>query len=120
MQRATPIIGDAFGLVEQALWETFIPALFQGLGKGTSGRGATRLPTKQAGLAFLDPTKTAPENWTASYVITGHLVAELRGQEVFQMADHSSCLREGRAEVQKQSALLAEEALKETLAGGPV
>ena len=36
---------------------------------------------KQAGLAFPDPTKTAPENWMATCVITGQLVAVLRFQE---------------------------------------
>ena len=65
-----------------------MPALFQGLGEGTPGRRVTRLPVKQAGLDRPDPTKTALENWTASCVITGHLVAALRGQEEFRMADH--------------------------------
>ena len=41
MQRFTPGIGDAFGLVKEALWETFLPALFQGLEEGTLGRGVT-------------------------------------------------------------------------------
>ena len=55
-----------------------------------------------------------------SYVITGHLVAVLRGQEEFRTADHSTYLREGRAEVRKWSVLRVEEALTETLAGVPV
>ena len=62
LQWITPGIGYAFGPVEQALWETFIPALFQGLGDGTPGQGVTRLPVKQEGLALPDPTKTVPEN----------------------------------------------------------
>ena len=83
MQRATLGIGDAFGnafgQVEKALRETFVPALFEGLGDGVQERGVTRLPVKQAGLALPDPTQTAPDNWTASCVITGQLVAALRG-----------------------------------------
>ena len=78
MPRVTPDIGDAFSPVEEALRETFLPDLFQGLGEGVSGRGFTCLIVKQLGLALLDPTQTAPENWTESCVITGHLVAELR------------------------------------------
>ena len=66
MQRVTPGIGDAFRPVEKALWETFLPALFQGLRDGAPGRGFTRLPVKQAVLALPKPTKTAPENWTSS------------------------------------------------------
>ena len=34
MQRVTPGIGDAFVMVEEVLWETFLPALFQGLVEG--------------------------------------------------------------------------------------
>ena len=32
MQRVTTGIGDAFGPLEEALQETFLPDLFQGLG----------------------------------------------------------------------------------------
>ena len=81
MQRVTPDIWDAFILVETALWDTFVPALFQGVGEGTPGRGVTRLSLKQAVLDLVDPTNVAPKNWEVSYVITGHLVAALRGQE---------------------------------------
>ena len=70
LQRVTPVIKDAFGPVEQAVWEAFIMDLLQGLGEVTPGRGVICLPVKQAGLALPDPTKTAPENWTASCVIT--------------------------------------------------
>ena len=62
MPRVTPDIGDAFIPVEEALRETFLPDLFQGLGEGVSGRGFTCLTVKQLGLALLDPTQTAPEN----------------------------------------------------------
>ena len=78
MQRVTLDIRDAFGLVEQALRDAFFLALFQVLGEVTPGRGFTRLPLKQTGLALPDLTKTAPENWTAPYVITGHLVIVLK------------------------------------------
>ena len=37
VHQVTPNIGDAFGPVEQALQDAFIPALFQGLGEGTPG-----------------------------------------------------------------------------------
>ena len=80
MQWVTPGIGDAFVPVEKALRETFVPALLEGLGDGVPEIGFTCLPVKQAELALPDPTQTAPENWTASCVITGHIFAVLRGQ----------------------------------------
>ena len=94
--------------------------LFERLGEGAPGRGVTRLPAKQAGLSLPDPTLTAPENWTASCVITGHLVAALRGQVEFRTADHSAFIREGRTSVRKRNAQQADEALAATISGAPV
>ena len=34
LQQVTPGIGNAFGPVEKSLRETFVPALFEGLGNG--------------------------------------------------------------------------------------
>ena len=56
-----------------------MPGSFEGLREGMTERGVTRLLIKQAGLALPDPSHTAPDNWTASCVITGHLVTVLRG-----------------------------------------
>ena len=120
VQMVSPGIGDAFGLVEKELRETFVPAPFKGLGEGTPKQGVTRLPVKQAGLALPDPTLTDPENWTTSCVITGHLSASLRGQVEFRLADHLACLREGRTAVRRRSTQRAEEALVATIAGEPV
>ena len=120
MQRVTLGIDDPFGTVEKALWETFVSELFEGLGEGEPERGVTRLTVKQAGLALLDPTLIAPENWTASYVITGHLVASLRGQVEFRTADHLACCRESWAAVWRWNQQRADEAMATTIARSPV
>ena len=78
MQRVTPGIGNAFGTVEEEIATAFLPELFKGVGDGASGRAITRLPVNQAGLSLTDPTRTAPDNWQASCVITGHLDSALR------------------------------------------
>ena len=65
-----------------------MPALFEGLREGVPERGVTRLPVKQVGLALPNPSQTAPENWTASCVVTVHLVAALRVQVEFRTADN--------------------------------
>ena len=120
MQRVTPGVGDAFGPVEAALREIFVPALYEGLREGVTERGITRLPVKQAGLALPDPSQTAPENCTASCVITGHLVAALRGQVEFQTSDHSACLWEGGTDVRRWGQSRSEEALTVAMDGAPV
>ena len=115
MQRFTPGVGDAFGPMEVALKEIFVLALFQGLQEGVPEQWITRLPVKQAGLDLPDPSQTAPENWTASYVITGHLVVALRGQVDFRTADHSACLQEVQTAVRRQGQIRAEEYLTAAL-----
>ena len=62
VQRVTPGVGDSFGPAEDALKETFVPELFEGLREGMPERGVTRLPVKQAGLSLPDPSQTALEN----------------------------------------------------------
>ena len=113
-------MGAAFGPVEEALREVFVPALFRGLTEGLPTRENTRLPVKQAGLAIPDPVKTAPENWTASCVITGHLVAALRDQAAFRTVDHTACLRGGRLAVRHRGEQRVEAALTAALEGAPV
>ena len=120
MQRVTPGVGDAFGLVEEALKEIFVLALYEGLREGVLEQGITCLPVKQAGTALPDSTVTDPENWTASCVITGHLVAALRVQVEFQTADHSACFLEVRTAVRRRGQIRAEEALTAALEGVPV
>ena len=65
-----------------------MPALFEGLKEGMPEQGVTRLSVKQVGLVLPDHSQTDPDTWTASCVITGHLVAVLRGQVEFRTADH--------------------------------
>ena len=92
MQWVTPGIRDVFGPVEEEIATAFLPSLFE-------GRAITRVPVKQAWLALPDPTRTAPDNWQASCVITGNLVSALRGQVPLRTADHAACLQDGRAAV---------------------
>ena len=75
---------------------------------------------KHAVLDLLDLTKTAHENCTESFVITGHLVAALTGKEEFRTVDHSAYLQEGIEEVRKRRILRSEEDLADTLVGAPV
>ena len=64
MQLFIPGIEDAFVLVEQALQETFIPAVLQGLGEITPGRGVTRLFVNGGFFGF----RAAKNSWMAEKV----------------------------------------------------
>ena len=46
VKRITPSIGGAFGPVDKALQETFLPELFEEIGEGAPERGVTQLPVK--------------------------------------------------------------------------
>ena len=119
MQRVTPGIGDVFRPVEEEIKTAFIPELFQCVGYGAPRRAITRLTVKQAGLALPDPTRTAPDNWPASCVITGHLVSALRGQVTFRTVDHAACLWGGRVAVRRKSVVKAMASLEVTIFGSP-
>ena len=96
-----------------------MPALFEGVGAGILGRRFTCLPVKYVGLALSDPTLTPPNNWTASCVITVHLVAELRCLGEFRTENHTKYLREGIEGVHRRNARRSNKALVENLVFAP-
>ena len=99
MQRVTPGIGMVFQPVEDEMQDTLLPDLFQGDTHQVPERAITGIAVKQAGIALPEPTQTALNNWTASCVITGHLVASLRGTAEFRLGDHALLMGEGREEI---------------------
>ena len=99
MQHITPDIGTLFQPVEDELRDSFLPDLFKGATYQIPGRAVTGLPVKQARIALLGPTHTAGANWTASCVITGHLVAALHWKDEFRSGYHSLLMGEGRDEI---------------------
>ena len=102
MKRVTPDIGMEFQVVEDALRDIFLPDLFQGDTSHIPGREIYGLPVKQNGIALPYPTRTVGENWTASCVVTGHLVVDLRGTAKFRSDDHALLMREGREEIRRR------------------
>ena len=97
--------------MEEKLWDTFLPALFQGDTSQISGREITNLPVKQAGIALPKTIHTAGEKLTASCVITGHLAAVPHSTAEFRSVDHNLLMGEVREEILRQHAEAAETAL---------
>ena len=54
------------------------------------------MPVKQDTISLSKPTRTAGGNWTASCIITGHLVMALRRTAEFRSGDHTLLMEEGR------------------------
>ena len=71
-------------VLDDALRDIFLPALFQGDVSNIPSRVISDLPVKQVGIALPDPMQTAGENWVASCIITRHLVAVLRRTAKFR------------------------------------
>ena len=86
-------------MVEDALQEIFLQDFFQGATDQIPGRAITGLPVKQARIALPNPTWTAEEIWTASCVITGHLIVALRRTAESRSGNHALLMGEGREEI---------------------
>ena len=116
VQCVTPDIGMAFQVVEYAMRDIFLPALFQGATAQIPGRAITGLSVRQAEIALPDPAQTAGENWTASCTITGHLAAALCGTADFRSGNHALLTRKVRTDIRQRHAEEAETALEEAWA----
>ena len=107
----TLCIGMEFQPVEDELWDTSLPDLFKGGTSQIPGRSITSLPVNQDGIALTNPTHTTGANCTVSCVVTGHLVAALRGTAEFSLGDHALLMGEVREEIRWRHAEVAETAL---------
>ena len=103
-------------VVEYALQEIFLPALFQRDTAQIPGRAITGLPVKQANIALSKPTRTAGANWAAPCMITRRLVVELCGTAEFRSGDHALLVGKGRDEIRRRNAEDTENALGEAQA----
>ena len=104
MQCVTRDIGMTFQEVEDELRDTVLPDLFQGATSQIPGREITGMTVKQARIALPDPMRTAGANCTASYVITGHLVAALLGTDESRSDDHALLMGKGRGRIRQRRA----------------
>ena len=96
--------------------DIFLPDLFQGATAQIYEREITGLPVKQSEDVLPDPTRTAGDNWTASYRITGHLVTELCRTAKFSLGDYVLLMGKGREYIRQRHVVEAETALGEAQA----
>ena len=85
--------------MEKAPREDFLPDLFHGVYENMLERSVTKLNAKNTCIYIPEPNQTAQGTWTASCVITGHLVAVLLGRAVFRSGDHVNLLRDGHVDI---------------------
>ena len=72
---------------------------------------------KQGGTAIPDPTMMAQGNLTISYMVIGHIVADLQGCVKFHSGDHTKILTNCRLEIRHHQVQAAEEALSSAVGG---
>ena len=99
MYRVTLYIGPEFHPVEDEIRDGFLLSLFKGGTYQILGKEVTGFPVNHAEIALIDPTQTTGDNWTASCVITGHLVAALHGAVDFKSGGHALLMGKGRNEI---------------------
>ena len=76
-----------------------------------TGRAVPGMLVKQDGISISDPTQTEGSNWTASCVITGHLVVMPHGMADFRSGDHAFFMGEVRGEIRLRHADATETSL---------
>ena len=102
MQCATQELGEDFEPAEKAIQGALLTDIFHGSEVTMSGWTITVLPVKNSGIAILKTTQTAQGSWTASGMVTGHLVAALWGCAEFQYGSHIQLLRDSRTEIRRE------------------
>ena len=100
VQRVVPDIGPQFWPLEEAITNSFLPALF-----GESSfevtdyrRALTALPVKFSGLSIPDPSESAAVNYERSTLVCSHLSRAVQGKIPFMIADHEATRKEVLAE----------------------
>jgi hypothetical protein len=85
VQRVKEGVGEKFTAIEEAISNTFLPALFgDEYDEDDPCWKLACLPVKHAGMAIPDPTTSAQSNFEASILlICSHLFAALWGVKVF-------------------------------------
>jgi hypothetical protein len=101
VQRVDEGIGESFTPLQKAITEDFLPALFRDtlMEKDYVHLQLYCRPVKQAGLALSDTIKLAPSNYEVSTCVYSHLIATLKGTEVFSALTHVVTIKEVRNEL---------------------
>jgi hypothetical protein len=102
LQRVVPCTAGDFQGIEDALRESFLPALF-GDPDTDQLRGLSQLPVKQSGLGIPDPVAQASECFDTSVVSSSELVESLRNNTPFDVNGSRTRGRLRRRERQKKA-----------------
>ncbi len=101
VQRVKEGVGEEFTAIEEAISNTFLPALFGDEYDEDDPRWKLAcLPVKHAGMAIPDPTTSAQSNFEASILlICSHLLAALWGVKVFGLSGHVATIQDCKAKL---------------------
>ena len=92
---------EDFELTEKYLQEAFIPSLFHRSEATITVWNVNSLPVKNVILDLPGPTQNSQVNWTASFMVTGHLIAFLWDSIEFRFGNHYQLLWRSRANIRR-------------------
>ena len=99
VQHFTQGIGGYLQPLLDYLYRDFLLDVLFGAKQHMSGWYVTQIPAKHAGLELPDPTLSTPDNWTASLIISIHLVEAFQGLMESQYGDTVIILKDNRADI---------------------
>ena len=94
MHHDTPYTGKSFVPAEESPRYYFLIVLFWGVEEVMPMQDTTIITVTQVGLELLDLTLSAPYKWTASCVVTCHLVDTIWGHIEFLSGYHAQMQEE--------------------------
>jgi hypothetical protein len=120
LQRVTPHIDQAFAPIEEALSQTFLPALLDStLDEVAPLRSLLALPVRLGGLGILDPTTTGAANFSASSDITSLLQDSLINNAPLCANEHRRTAAIGRSAAKNRLTESNEDTLAAILNSAP-
>jgi len=114
LQRVVPDCGDLFAPLQDALFGTFLPAVF-GCDISLLEQQLFSLPVRFGGLGVFCPLQTAGPFHSASKASTRILVSALLGDSSFELATHEATVLSARQDFASQSNNRFEQHFKDLL-----
>ena len=103
IHRVTSGLEVLFEDIEDAICDSFLPAIFGCKTLSQHIRRLVSLPIKMGGMGIPLATEMASTNFSTSAMMASHLKTALKGEGLFNMGSHKSSIATGRLSAQKEA-----------------